>query len=239
MYTMNRCAPGNRNFEQTGTCYSAKDLRALAKRKGDKRLRENRFRPDKPREWVDQEFTWLNSMDISAVMKQYEKADPTFQFLGVLPRDFAVLKNPSGKCVIANTCNFDAGSVFRKSKSKVRRIGMVINLDKWGQGGSHWVALLIDMKRRAIMYYDSTTDPPHRDILVFMQQQRRAISNALRIDMDMQYNTVERQFKNTECGIFAMTFLAMMLETKLTFQEVCHIMPRDADIHMLRSVFYV
>lgn len=247
-----------KNHSDTGTCYSKEQLlqiadilqvrnarnmssRTLGKtitkllRNNNHALPQEETRPKKPDAWIHDEFKWLNSLDIQAVMKQYERAYSNFRFAGVFPRDFAVLKDAKGKCVVEDMCRYDASKVFQ---SGVDRIGMVINLDPYGKSGSHWVALMIDKIRKGIFFYDSTAVAPHADILVFMQNMRRLIQTRLKIKMDIDYNRVEKQRKDTECGIFVMAFLALMLETKLNFSEVCHSIPNDAQVHLLRDVFY-
>ena len=39
--------------------------------------------------------------------------------------------------------------------SKIFQIGIVFNLDKHDQEGSHWVSMFIDLKRDGIYYFDS------------------------------------------------------------------------------------
>lgn len=252
------CAPGAHDHHSTGTCFSKKQLlqmadilripnaremssrrlgRVVTKMMQAQGMSEEGKRPKKPDSWVQDEFKWLNSLDVNAVMRQYENAYKSFRFAGVFPRDFAILKDESGKCIVEDMCNFDASKILQNGK--VNRIGMVINLDPYGKRGSHWVALMIDNERRkGIYYYDSTAAPPHEDILIFMQNARNVIRKNLKIRLDMDYNKVDRQKEDTECGVYCLAFLTLMLETGLTFEEICWSMPNDAQIHLLRDVFY-
>lgn len=264
---MIRCAPGQaskKNHDATGTCYDRDRLLAMARRlaipgassmsprklgRVVKRALQRRnltdirsgnaVRPPKPTDWIANEFKWLNSLDIAAVMKQYERGYPDFRFVGVFPRDFAKLRDERGQCVVEDMCNFD---VTRLLDSRVTRVGMVINLDEHGQRGSHWVAVFMEASRlrTGVYYYDSTADPPHKDILVFMQDMRNRMAKHLRrARVEMMYNKRKRQRQNTECGVFCLAFLAIMVETKLMFDEVCSMIPFDADVHMLRDVFFL
>jgi hypothetical protein len=193
-------------------------------------------RPAMPDEWRSNPSTWLNTIDINTVMSQYEKAYPHFVFAGVFPRDFAEVRNAGGNCVFGSMCDLDLNAHVAAGK---RAVGFVLNLDKHGESGSHWVSVLIDLGRRSVFYYDSTAEPPHKDILVFMQKMRRQLSAASKHKADIAYNQVVRQFQNNECGIFAMAFLVLMLETRLTFDEVCRVMGKDADMQTLRNIFFV
>lgn len=257
---MIECQPGKQsktNFEQTGTCFNHSELISIAREAGishaaslhpkklGKIVRDIMYgksdsvtRPKKPSEWITNEFKWLNSIDILAVMKQYEKSYKHFRFAGVFPRDFAILKDENGNCVIQDMCSYDASIVF--SKKQINQIGIIINLDAYGGRGSHWVALMIEYgNRKGIYYYDSTAEPPHKDILVFIQKMRNLISKRFKKSLDIEFNRVPRQKKNTECGVYAMAFLALMLETKMSFSDICYFLPDDTDIHKLRDVFYV
>ena len=52
-------------------------------------LLKEHFRPAMPTEWAGDPDMWLASMDIEAVLRQYEEAEPSFKFLGVVPIDFS------------------------------------------------------------------------------------------------------------------------------------------------------
>ena len=51
------------------------------------------FKPDYPKEWKSNKNTWLNTYDIYNVMKQYEKKNKDFKFLGAIPSDCPVSIN--------------------------------------------------------------------------------------------------------------------------------------------------
>ena len=53
------------------------------------------------------------------------------------------------------------------------------------------------------------------------------------------YNTVQRQFKDTECGVYACLFLVACLTTARPFQDICERgMQRDERVAQLRHVFF-
>ena len=78
---------------------------------------------------------WLNSLDISRVMKQYENDYKCFDFLGPSPIDFDTFKE-NNECVWDEICNFDLNKSYTKGK---RKFGFIFNLDPHYKGGSHWV----------------------------------------------------------------------------------------------------
>lgn len=188
-------------------------------------------RPSRPPAWNADPDTWLSSVDIERVLRQYEQVWPDFSFAGVVPRDFHTVR-ANNKCVYA--CDFDVDGYVRRGK---KRIAYVVNLDAHGQPGSHWVALWVDMVRKGIFYYDSTGSAPPRDVLRFIAHVRR-VAKASRIDLVPAVNTIERQFQNNECGVFALTFVALMLETEMTFDETVRVMGNDDHMKLMRYVFY-
>ena len=64
------------------------------------------FAPDSPPEWKSNPNEWLSSVDITNVMKQYEKAYKCFEFIGPSPVDFDTRKM-YGECVWNELCKFN------------------------------------------------------------------------------------------------------------------------------------
>ena len=81
---------------------------------------------------------WLNSLDITRVMRQFEDKHPSFQFIGPSPTDFDDHKMDGVECVWEELCKFDLAKTLKQNKTKV---GIIFNLDPHYKGGSHWVAL--------------------------------------------------------------------------------------------------
>jgi hypothetical protein len=95
-------------------------------------------------------YQWLSTDDIYNVMKQYEIKYPRFKFIGPLPMDFLNLKDPDSK--FCQSLNLD------RAKSKYDNIGVILNMDASKDGGSHWIAMHIDLNRREIQFFDSYGD---------------------------------------------------------------------------------
>jgi len=98
--------------------------------------------------------------------------------------------------------------------------------------------LMIDLSRKCICYYDSTGDRPPVDVINFMKHVQASAADTLKVKLPIKVNRVERQFQNNECGVFSLTFLALMLETSLTFKEIVNVMGSDREMQLLRYVFY-
>lgn len=202
---------------------------------------EDAFRPLKPQQWYKNRRTWLNTYDILYVLQQYEELHKDFAFLGVHPIDFQS-RFDSGRCVGDDLCSFHIKDLLQKKK---KRFGMVLNLDRHNQPGSHWVAvygsLTPSKPNFGIYYYDSVSNPPSTEVLAFMQQVRSQVREhfpgSVANKFEAKYNTVQKQFKNTECGMFSIVFLTQCLKGK-EFAYICDHMHTDDQINMIRDVIY-
>ena len=79
-------------------------LRKLFKKnKLSSKLRNYTFAPKQPKEWKKNPYEWLSSVELLQVMKQYENAYPSFEFLGPSPIDYDA-KKMFGECVWEELC---------------------------------------------------------------------------------------------------------------------------------------
>ena len=104
-------------------------------------IKENSFAPTTPLEWKNNQNEWLSSNEIIDVMKQYEESYSDFKFFGPSPIDFdkVMYKN---KCVWPEICNINVPNLYER---KYRKIGFIFNTDTHDKGGSHWVAMYLDL----------------------------------------------------------------------------------------------
>lgn len=199
------------------------------------------FRPRMPRVWMVNAYSWLSNFDIEVVMRQYEATVPDFFFLGVFPMDFATVLQ-DGKCVAHEICTLDVGRVWKAGK---RHAGVVFNLDRHDQGGSHWVAVYVGFdpgqRNFGFFYYDSVAQATPYEIKAWaadVGEQVRQLHPHARRAFAYKRNVVRRQFADTECGIFAMLFLVCCLSRKFPFERICAAMGTDEHVHRMRHVFY-
>ena len=205
------------------------------------------FRPKRPSEWYKNRYTWLNTFDILDVMKQYESKYKDFSFMGVYPIDFQKTypDNPS-RCIGRIFCTFDIVRDVLNLKKK--RFAFVLNLDRHDQSGSHWVAVFCNLNSKkpnyGIYYYDSVSSPPSAEVQKFMKKvaQQVAIYQKNRVKaappFEVNFNTIQKQSKNTECGVFSMVFITQMLRQSYSFDFICENMRRDDDMNTIRDVLY-
>ncbi|PNH04423.1 hypothetical protein TSOC_009403 [Tetrabaena socialis] len=216
--------------------------------KADKALSKSvsaRFRPARPASWRRNPTMWLSTVDIEKVMEQYAASHQNFKFMGVHPRDFMTVKSMLGTCIGGNVvCK---PSLPELRETGIAHMGVVFNLDRHDQRGSHWVACFISLDDRAPMYgayyYDSVARPPPPEIASWMVQLQKGVAKVIGTTsqtrpFDLAYNRVRRQFQNTECGMFSMVFLAVAMRNEKTFADICTDMGNDQDMNKLRHVMY-
>jgi hypothetical protein len=183
------------------------------------------FRPDA--DSLDP-HNWLNSNEIIKVMKQYEITYPKFFYLGTVPRDFYE-HTPSG----INTHNYQ-----ESLKNGKTNYGMVINLDKHHQSGSHWVALYFSFDNGQIFYFDSTKRKPDAEVVEYMNYIKNIMEERGVKPIDINYNKYQQhQYKNTECGIYAINFIIRMLRGD-KFGDICRTPIPDDEINKCRKVYF-
>ena len=190
------------------------------------------YRPKMPNEWKSDPDQWLDSNNISDVMKQYEEAYPHFKFYGANPIDFAA-PDPyneqaaaENKCLNEDICKLNLKDLLKRGKT---HLGFVYNLDPSNKGGSHWIASFTDIPGHKTYYFDSYGIKPPAQISRFMR------SMTLQDDqMKLAYNARRFQHGDTECGMYSLYFLIRMLEGD-DFKKFCRRAPRDGEMLALRK----
>ena len=124
------------------------------------------FRPVMPSSWINNNREWLSTVDIENVMEQYEEKYNNFLFIGPVPIDFDS-NHKMGGCVVDELCNLNINNLYKKN---ITKLGIVFNLDKHNEPGSHWVALFSNFKDKTIYYYDSYATSPTKEIKILMNR---------------------------------------------------------------------
>ena len=181
----------------------------LNKYDSKKKLLNDFFAPFAPGEWKKNPNEWLSSIDISKVMKQYEKKYKYFEFIGPSPIDYDS-QMAYGECVWEELCNFNLEKLIKKG---INKIGVIFNLDPHYKGGSHWVSLFVDVKNSTVFYFDSVGNKIPRQINKFfnkIKSQGNLINLKFKLD---EIHPHEHQQEDTECGIYSIYFLTNMIKT--------------------------
>ena len=114
--------------------------------------------------------------------------------------------------------------------------GSVINTHRHNQPGEHWIALYMSIdKRPSIYFFDSTGRPPpplvERIIVRFVRICRNHYAKKNQIPnrgrdlpietyVDVEFSPVRHQRKNTECGVYSISFLRRKLQRTFNNDQV-------------------
>ena len=201
-----------------------------------KELRNHYLRPRRPKEWLKKPDMWLDNYNIQHVMKQYEEAYSWFHFLGVFPIDFSAPdpyhKTEKPKCLNQELCNLNLHEEYQRG---IRGIGIVFNLDPHYKGGSHWVALYINLtsiKKPIVGFFDSYGYKTPPMIARFMRSLQLQVK-----ECELGYNARRFQYGGSECGMFSLYFLICMIHG-ISFNEFCKDALHDRSMLELRSILF-
>lgn len=195
------------------------------------------LKPEKPTQW-------LSTADINRVLKQYESVNEDFAFMGTVPIDFDKVMEEYSKM---DLCSLYHGKGLKMSNGKIiydgpkiRRFGFVFNLDPHYKRGSHWVSMFMDLtaSKPFIGYFDSFGYcPPPLEITNLMNRLKKQAKACLGIDLIKYCNSIRHQYKNTECGSYALYFIYNCLLGK-SFAEITENIILDDDVNKYRDFFF-
>jgi hypothetical protein len=186
-------------------------------------IKHNIFRPDGPVKPTE----WLRTDQIDNVMNQYTQEHKNFYFLGAVELDCDKYKD----CALYNL-NFD--EYLNNGKNK---LGIVYNLDKRGQSGSHWVSMLIDIEKGHVYFSDSTGHAPIENINDIVSKFETYYKNKFNKEISKFINTKKYQTDGSECGVYSMYFIDKLLSGK-SFDEIINDPPNFKEINTCRARFF-
>lgn len=204
-------------------CWIDKDF---VKKLKDDEISKFTFRPKMPSSWKRNKYTWLTTTDINEVMVQYEKKYTDFIFFGPVPADC-----PSS--FVCELSNLDLKNMYANNISK---IGIIFNLDKHNEPGSHWVGSFINIKTNKVYYYDSYGGIPPKLIKDFLINVADKIYE-LKGHVIVEYNSNRHQYGGSECGVYSMNFIVECLKNK-TLQDIAKKPITDKSMNELRQYLY-
>lgn len=161
---------------------------------------------------------WLSNFDIMNAMSKYEKDNPDFQFFGAVPLD----------CESYGFCPLKSVDF-----NQAHKIGIIYNLDRYGQKGSHWVALYADVDKCEIYFSDSAGKPPRPNIQSFIDRFIAHCGNKA----VYKYNTKAYQKDDTECGVYSINFIVRLLNGD-KYEDIIKTAPTFEQINSCRNVYF-
>lgn len=196
------------------------------------------FAPDKPEEWKKNPNEWLSNTDILNVLKQYEQTHKDFVFIGPTPIDFD-FRFQKNKCVWNELCNFSLNEYIERN---VTKIGIIFNLDKHNQSGSHWVSLFIDIPEQLIFYFDSATNKTPKEIKQLVKRIQKQGQQLNRPFKYMENYPNQHQKSNTECGMYSLYFIITMIDNSMSLKKKINLFKykkiKDKNVEKLRNVYF-
>jgi hypothetical protein len=192
------------------------------------------FRPRMPRSWKKNKYEWLSSIDIDAVMKQYEEKYSDFKFIGPVPIDFDY-QYEFGKCIINELCNIKLKNL---KKNGLNRIGVIFNLDPHDKPGSHWVAMYMDLNKNVVYYFDSYGSSPPSQVQVLIERLQTQ-AEELGFELKYDYCKTRHQYEHSECGVYSIYFIVQLLENKKTFSEIEQSRIADEYVNSKRKYYFL
>lgn len=170
---------------------------------------------------------WLSTMDINKIMEPYEKIYRNFKFLGAVPLD----------CSEYRFCSLHGIDFNEYLQNGIRYLGIVFNHDKFGQPGSHWVSLFVDIEAGEIYYCDSTGNKPLADTNKFINQFKEYYKKIKNKQAIYKQNNNQYQKDASECGIYSCNFIIRKLAGE-TFEEIVDNPLNFKQINSCRNVYF-
>ncbi|AYV76948.1 MAG: Ulp1 protease [Barrevirus sp.] len=179
---------------------------------------------------------WLDSKNIRSSLKQKEYVYNDFKSFGALPYDFSDLDLYGLKDIDFKKDLIDKGKT---------KIGMVINLDRHNEPGSHWTALYADFSQGECYFFDSYGYEPdfgekeveNKEITKFMKRISDFIKNDLGKEPIVDYNKKRHQRGGSECGVYSLSFINRLLKGD-KFADINGQRVTDEEVNKCRDYYF-
>lgn len=193
-------------------------------------IKEHIFAPEQPPEWRTKPDEWLSNFDIFNVIKQYEEVDEYKDFKATSPSciDFDSMRKGTKMCVSEELCKFSLTGWMKKGKTK---FGIVFNLDKHTESGSHWVTLFVDITNKIMFFFDSAGNGLPKEINKLMNRIDKEAKKMGIILKRYDNDHHNHQKGNTECGMYSLFFMITMLTGKIPSQPE-YVMSMDERVEL-------
>ena len=201
----------------------------------DSSMLEETFAPKLPDAWKKNPREWLDSDNISVVMKQYERKYPFFEFIGPTPIDYDTILEQN-ECVWNDMCKFNINEYIDRG---IKKIGLIFNLDKHDKGGSHWVSLFIDIPKEEIYFFDSYGIRIHPGVNRFSKMVIKQTINSPYTNKFVRYsNTIEHQrTTDSECGTYCLYIIIELLKG-VDFPKLVSKRIPDRKMLQMRKIYF-
>lgn len=195
------------------------------------------------------QYEWLSTTHITEVLTQYEKIYPDFYFLGAVPIDFMEIYNiyNVGDRSDNGYIGFPPNYINKLLDRGIKKFGVVINSSDSKSIGTHWTSCYADITKGMVCFFDSSAGTSHNSSGIKSHVPDRRIINLLNIFKTcfedrgiptiIKINQVRHQYSDTECGMYAITFIIRMLNGE-SYEHIINYPINDIDINKYRGLYF-
>lgn len=170
---------------------------------------------------------WLSTIDINKIMVQYEKIYSDFKFLGAVPLNCDELK-------FCSLYNLDFA---QHEKNNIKKIGIIFNHDKFGQSGSHWVSIFMNLETGEFYFCDSVGKGPIGNIKKLIDNFEKYYEDKTGKKIIFKQNKKSYQKDSSECGVYSSNFIIRLLAGE-SFDNIIQNSLDFKDINSCRNLYF-
>ena len=181
------------------------------------------FRPRRSILWLTDKNYWMFDPELTHLMLQYETAYPNFRFIGCVMSDFAYpasaisrSSSSSSRSSTGATCADAYSNACTINIKDYKQFGLIVNLSRSTEQGSHWTGLFVDVPQGFIAYFDSYALGIPKDIVYFVNQMQ---AQAAQPDSGVPHgrfmmfvNKTAYQAVDADCGVYAAHFIIRLVQ---------------------------
>jgi hypothetical protein len=233
----------------------------IVKELNDEEINNNTFRPKGP----SNKYDWLSTTHINNVIEQYQNKYNDFYFIGAVPYDFEDLsvlglKNinfneleENGKTKIGMVINLD-----EHYKTGSHWVSLYFNLiksqiyffDSVGREPEKRIRKFINKITKYLYKKKYGIKLPLNDVFKKLNSLKKFNSEKLNLTLkkythiknlldgvDIQFNNIQHQFKDSECGVYSINFITRLVADEL-FESVIKDIKKDDEMNKFRSLYF-
>ena len=185
-------------------------------------LESNKTKPILPEYLVDKEYDrfkvegpantteWLSDSNIEKILIQLARKYKHFYYFPYQMIDFALFDT-----------KFAKANYPKLISAGYTQFGVVINTDRWSRENStglHWFVIVIDAKTDkktiTIEYFNSSGNPPQKEILIWFTKTKIHIENVMK-DRKVEFTQITNrqiQFDDHSCGVYCLFYIYSRLK---------------------------
>jgi len=174
---------------------------------------------------------WLSDDDIINVLRKFKKR----RFKVYFPEPIDFDEKTFGICKFDGVCK----DSYESLRTKYDSTSIVFNTDTSDQYGSHWICMYFDIKNKIFYFFDSAGNRAPSEVKNLFNRFKREAKALDGSKIVFKENKIHHQYSNTECGVYCIYFILMMLKDtrhfETTFQQAR--IPDEQMFELRRKLF--